>query len=138
MRTRVTWGRIQVLHQKKPEAANSSPAGKCPSPNQALAFATESCLISLAAAEQLKGKGGFGENTPEKVIMVEIMKKKKGQSVLPASNTSLFHHQTLQYLFNFKAALRCHQETLTVIINGTVLIISRMNEMRKICSQMFP
>lgn len=44
----------------------------------------------------------------------------------------------LQHSIKLKAALKRCWGTRTVIMKGTVLIISRMNEMRKICSQMFP
>lgn len=91
--------------------------------------------------EQLKWEDGFWDNAPEKVIILKNIDASifcQLQILLGQISIFLYFTTRSTVLTQLKAARKRQWETLTVIINGTVLIISRMNEMRKICSQMFP
>lgn len=83
----------------------------------------------------------FGDNTAEEVTILKNTEAKIScqlENLLGQTSIFLYFTTKTTVLIKLNAVLKFHQETLTVIINGTVLIISRMNEMRKICSQMFP
>lgn len=84
---------------------------------------------------------GLGITLQRKSLYCQILKEKFPASLKYhlARHPFLFiSPPKLQHLLHFRAAFKRHRDTLTVMMNGTVLIISRMKEMRKICSQMFP
>lgn len=84
---------------------------------------------------------GFGTTLQRKSLYCKIFKEK-----FPASLK--YHLARHPFFLDFttkstalttlRAPSKCRGDKLTVMMNGTVLIISRMKEMRKICSQMFP
>lgn len=83
---------------------------------------------------------GFGITLQRKSLYCQMLKGKFPASLKNhlARNSFVLISPPKHSNYYTESCFKCHQDTLTVMMNGTVLIISRMKEMRKICSQMFP